>query len=95
MLSSFFFLLTNFTTDYKLDVIFEWVDSELRHYFLELFLLFLDAVAEFPRESVCLLRGLAELRDYLVGLLRLRSEKLYREGVKNVKICLTLRVTLK
>ena len=63
-----------FPTNYKLDAIFEWIDTELRHYFLELFPLLLNAVTEFSREGVGLLSGLAELRDYLISLLRLRSE---------------------
>ena len=66
--------LTIFPADYKLDAIFEWIDTELRHYFLELFPFLLNAVTEFSRESVGLLRGLAELRDYFVSLLGLRSE---------------------
>jgi len=66
--------LTIFPADNKLDAIFEWIDTELRHYFLKLFPLLLDAVTEFPREGVGLLRGLAELRDYFVSLLGLRSE---------------------
>ena len=66
--------LTIFPTDYKLDAIFEWIDTELRHYFLKLLSLLLDAVTEFPREGVSLLRGLAKLRDNLIGLLGLRSE---------------------
>ena len=67
-------LLTIFPTDNKLDAIFERIDAELRHYFLELFPLLLNAVTEFSREGVGLLRGLAELRDYLISLLGLRSE---------------------
>ena len=67
-------LLTIFPADYKLDAIFEWIDTELRHYFLELFPLLLEAMTEFSREGMSLLRGLAELRDYLICLLGLRSE---------------------
>jgi hypothetical protein len=63
-----------FPTNYKLNAIFEWIDTKLRHYFLKLLPLLLDAVTEFSRESVGLLRGLAELRDNLIGLLGLRSE---------------------
>ena len=63
-----------FPTNYKLDAIFEWIDTELRHYFLKLLPLLLDAVTEFSRECVSLLRGLAELRDNLIGLLGLRCE---------------------
>ena len=66
--------LTIFPTNYKLDAIFEWINTKLRHYFLELLPLLLDAVTEFSREGVSLLRGLAELRDNLIGLLGLRSE---------------------
>ena len=62
-------LFTIFPTDNKLDAIFERVNAELRNYFLELFLLLLNAVTEFPSEGVSLLRGLAELGDYLIGLL--------------------------
>ena len=67
-------LLGIFPTDYKFDAIFKRIYAELRHYFLELFALFLETMAEFPRESVSLLRALAELRDDLIGLLWLRSE---------------------
>lgn len=74
LLLNLYILLTIFPADNKLDAIFEWIDAELRHYFLKLFPLLLDAVTELPRESVGLLRGLAELRDYLISLLGLRSE---------------------
>jgi predicted nuclease with RNAse H fold len=62
-------LLGIFPTDYKFDAIFKGINAELRDYFLELFPLFLETVAEFPREGVSLLRALAELGDNLIGLL--------------------------
>jgi hypothetical protein len=62
-------LLLVFPTDYKFDAIFKRIYAKLRHYFLELFPLFLETVTKFPRERVGLLRTLAELGDDLIGLL--------------------------
>jgi len=72
----FFVFARDLSTNYELDIIFERVDAKLWHYFLQLFLFFLDAMAELTRESMGLLGRLAELRDYLIRLLRLRREKL-------------------
>ena len=76
-------LFNIFPTDYKLNAIFERIDAELRHYFLQLLLLFLDAVAEFSCKGVSLLSRLAELRDDFICLLGLRSEILYVEDEAN------------
>jgi len=64
------------TGEDELDVVLEGVNAELRDDLLELFLLLLDRVLELAREGMRLLRGLPELRDQLVRLLRLWREKL-------------------